>query len=44
METFRREWVPCLDVSETKNNIVVKAEMVGMDSKAIDISLVGDAL
>lgn len=44
METFRREWVPCLDVSETKNNIVVKAEVPGMDAKDIDISLVGNAL
>ncbi len=34
-----REWLPSLDVSETKNDIVVKAEVPGMDPKDIDISL-----
>jgi HSP20 family protein len=33
------EWLPSLDVAETKNEIVVKAEVPGMDSKDIDISL-----
>jgi HSP20 family protein len=33
------EWFPSLDVSETKNDIVVKAELPGMDPKDIDISL-----
>ena len=33
------EWLPSLDVSETKNEIVVKAEVPGMDPKDIDISL-----
>lgn len=33
------EWLPSLDVSETKNNLVVKAELPGMDPKDIDISL-----
>ncbi len=44
MEPFRGEWAPSLDVSETKNNIVVKAEVPGMDAKDIDISLTGDLL
>ena len=44
MEPFRREWTPSLDVSETKNNIVVKAEAPGVDPKDIDISLMGDVL
>jgi len=35
----RGEWLPSLDVSETKNELVVKAEVPGMDSKDIDISL-----
>jgi HSP20 family protein len=34
-----REWLPSLDVSETKNDIVVKAEVPGMDPKDINISL-----
>jgi HSP20 family protein len=33
------EWFPYLDVSETKSDIVVKAELPGMDPKDIDISL-----
>ncbi len=33
------EWLPSLDVSETKNDVVVKAELPGMDPKEIDISL-----
>jgi HSP20 family protein len=32
-------WLPSIDVSETKNEIVVKAELPGMDPKDIDISL-----
>lgn len=44
VEPFRREWTPSLDVSETKNNIVVKAEAPGVDPKDIDISLTGDVL
>ncbi len=32
-------WLPSIDVSETKNDIVVKAELPGMDPKDIDISL-----
>jgi HSP20 family protein len=34
-----REWLPSLDVAETKNELVVKAEVPGMDPKNIDISL-----
>jgi HSP20 family protein len=33
------EWFPSLDVSETKSDIVVKAELPGLDPKDIDISL-----
>lgn len=32
-------WFPSLDVSETKNEIVVKAEVPGMDPKDIDVSI-----
>lgn len=38
VEPFRGEWAPSLDLSETKDNIVVKAEIPGMDQKEIDIS------
>ncbi len=33
------EWFPSLDVTETKNDIVVKVELPGMDQKDINISL-----
>jgi HSP20 family protein len=33
------EWFPSLDVSETKGDLVVKAELPGIDPKDIDISL-----
>ena len=33
------EWAPRLDVSETKDAIVVKAEVAGVDPKDIQISL-----
>ena len=33
------EWLPSLDVSETKTELVVKAEVPGMEAKDIDISL-----
>jgi HSP20 family protein len=33
------EWLPSLDVSETKGDLVVKAELPGMDPKEIEISL-----
>ena len=33
------EWFPSLDLSETKSDFVVKAELPGIDLKDIDISL-----
>jgi HSP20 family protein len=38
------EWLPSIDVAETKNDIEVKAEIPGMDPKDIDISLNNDIL
>jgi len=38
-ELMRGEWAPSLDVVETKDNYVVKAELPGMEAKDIDISL-----
>jgi len=33
------KWFPSVDVSETKNDLIVKAELPGIDPKDIDISL-----
>ena len=41
---WEREWAPSLDMSETKDHYVVKAEVPGIDAKHIDISLTGDVL
>jgi HSP20 family protein len=38
------EWAPAVDVSETPDKVVVKAEVPGMEAKDIDISLSGDVL
>jgi HSP20 family protein len=41
---MRGEWMPAVDVSETKDSLIVKAEIPGMEPKDIDISLSGDLL
>jgi HSP20 family protein len=38
------EWEPSVDVVETPETIVVKAEMPGIDAKDVDISVSGDVL
>jgi HSP20 family protein len=38
------EWAPAVDVSETADQVVIKAEVPGMEAKDIDISLAGDVL
>ena len=43
-ETVAGDWAPKLNVSETKDAMVVTAEMPGVDSKEIEIALTGDLL
>ena len=38
------KWSPALDLAETKDNLVVKAELPGIDPKDISIDLSGDVL
>jgi len=38
------EWSPSMDVSETENSVVVKAEVPGMERDDIEVSLTGDTL
>ena len=38
------DWVPTVDVTETDGNVMVKAELPGMDPKDIDIDITGDVL
>jgi HSP20 family protein len=37
-------WLPAIDISETKDAILVKAELLGMEAKDIDISFSGEVL
>jgi HSP20 family protein len=43
-ELPRAEWTPRLDMSETKDDIVVKADIPGLEPKDLDVSLMGDTL
>ncbi|GJQ49343.1 MAG: heat-shock protein [Candidatus Kuenenia stuttgartiensis] len=43
-ENVFREWMPPLDISETGETVVVKAEIPGVDPKEIHISVKNDAL
>ena len=38
------EWLPSVDISETKKNFIVKAELPGLDAKDVSVSLSGDLL
>lgn len=48
LERFRTEfygeriWSPAIDISDTGDNLVIKAEVPGFDKKNINISLTGD--
>ena len=38
------EWTPSIDMSETKDNFVVKAELPGVDQKDVNVTISGDIL
>ncbi|MBN2808404.1 MAG: Hsp20/alpha crystallin family protein [Deltaproteobacteria bacterium] len=38
------EWLPPVDLSETKENLLVRAELPGMDAKDIKVTISGDIL
>ena len=41
---FTDEWLPSVDISETKKNFIMKAELPGLDAKDVNVSLSGDLL
>ena len=43
-ETLSGAWVPKLDVSETKDAVIVQAEMPGVNPKDIEVTFMGDLL
>ena len=44
MGTFTEEWLPSVDISETRKNFIVKAELPGLDAKDVSVSLSGDLI
>ena len=44
LQPLQREFAPAVDVKETAEAVVVKAEVPGMDAKEINISVTGDVL
>jgi HSP20 family protein len=44
LDVLEKGWEPTLDIAETKSDLIVKAELPGIDPKEIDISLTGDTL
>ena len=43
-KTFGDVWSPSVDISETKNNFVVKAELPGLETNEVNVSISGDIL
>ncbi|MDY7038983.1 MAG: Hsp20/alpha crystallin family protein [Thermodesulfobacteriota bacterium] len=43
-KTMKGEWNPSVDISETKDNFVVKAELPGLDAKDVNVSISGNIL
>jgi HSP20 family protein len=43
-QPLEAKWSPAVDVSETADKVVIKAEVPGMEAKDIEISLSGDVL
>ena len=41
---FTKGWAPMADLSETKDNLIVKAELPGLDPEDIKLSLSGNLL
>jgi HSP20 family protein len=44
LQPLQAEFAPAVDVKETADQVVVKAEVPGMDAKDINISVTGDVL
>lgn len=43
-EYATQEWLPTVDVAETKEKLVVKADLPGVDKKDVKVSVSGDLL
>jgi HSP20 family protein len=38
------EWLPTIDLTETKDKLLIKAELPGLEAKDVDLSISGDIL
>ncbi|AEH44005.1 heat shock protein Hsp20 [Thermodesulfatator indicus DSM 15286] len=43
-EVFEAEWVPALDVSETQDAVIVRADVPGIDPNELEITVSGNTL
>ncbi len=43
-EVFAEQWLPAMDVSETEDMVLVKAELPGLEVSDIEVSMLGDRL
>jgi len=41
---FAEEWSPTVDISETKDKLLIKAELPGLEAKDVNVSISGDLL
>ena len=44
VKTFKEEWLPSVDISETKDKVLIKAELPGLEAKDVNVSISGDLL
>ena len=42
--TFTEEWLPLVDVSETKDKLLIKVDLPGLEAKDVNLSVSGDIL
>ena len=42
--SFIEEWSPLMDILETKDKLIVKAELPGLEAKDVNVSVSGDLL
>jgi len=41
---FTEEWSPTVDISETKDKLIIKAELPCLEAKDVNVSISGDLL
>ena len=44
VKALTEKWLPSVDISETKDDFIVKAELPGLEAKDVNVSISGDLL